>query len=183
MNSGEPATQGDDMIEIKTPSFLKSTAILTATLVAVSLVIYSVARVPLSQYSDTKIGHFKTRNFGNNLASARTRIASQLGLDALNHKGVNGKMDYDNGSGELTMTIRNRDGEPMSGIQVIAQLSLANGQPGPRLMMHQDENQKYAAPIREFGPGNWHVTVSASDPDRTSGSDVMFQVEKYVQVR
>ncbi len=174
---------GNSMIEIKTPSFFKSTIILIASLVAISMVVYSVARVPLTQYSDTKIGHFKTRNFGTNLASARERIAVQLGLDTLNHKGVNGKMDYNDRSGELSMTIRNRDGKPIPGIQVIAQLALSDRKPGPRLMMQQDENQGYSTPIRQFGPGNWHVTVSASDPNRTTGSDVMFQVEKYVRVK
>lgn len=171
------------MNEVKSASFTKSMLILSGSLAAIGLLVYTVTRHPLNHYSDTKVIHFKNHNTRLASADRQARIADELGLDVLNHWGINGKVEYAPSTGELSMIIRNRHGQHIPGLEVFAQLSRTNGQLGPRLMMRQNAKKHYAAPVRGIDAGRWHVAIQAFDRERRSGEGVMFQIEKYLRFK
>lgn len=182
MQNGNIAPGGHATNETMLPPTLRSVLILGIAVFCISSLIYGVMQLPRLHYGEINIAQFKSRDFRAGNHNPRDVIASSLGLDTLNHEGVSGKFDYDSSSGAISMHIRDRDGNPVPGIHVTAKLWRPNGRPGPKLVMRQDATRKYIAPVREFGPGNWRVTVSASDPNRTHGTNLLFQIDKDVRV-
>ncbi len=176
------AASGPVTNETMIPPTLRSLLILGFAIFCISGLIFGVMQLPRLHYGEINVAQFKSRDFRALSHNPRDVIANSLGLDTLNHKGVSGKFDYDNQSGAISMHIRDRDGNPIPGIHVTARLWRPNGRPGPKLLMRQDATKKYSVPVRELGAGNWRVTVSASDPKRTHGTNLLFQIDKDLRV-
>ncbi len=183
MHNGNFAASGHVTNETMIPSTLRSLLILGFAMSGISFIIYGVMQLPRLHYGEINVAQFKSRDFREGAPNPRNVIASSLGLDTLNHKGVSGKFSYDSASGAISMHIRDRDGNPVPGIHVTATLRRPNGRTWHKLVMHQDATRRYTAPVRRFGTGDWRVTVSASDPHRTHGTNLMFQIDKDLRVK
>lgn len=139
--------------------------------------------LPQAEFATFDINSYRAQQASNHAQSMRSIIAEKLGADALTTTGVVGWVDFEGKSGNLVMRIKDRRGEPVSGADVHAMFTHEDGSRGPRLLLQPDATNRYSADVRSLGAGPWGVTVVATDPSVTIGSQLLFRVEKDIRIQ
>ncbi len=94
-----------------------------------------------------------------------------------------GWLEFDGASGNLAMSIKNRRGEPVQGANVQALFTRSDGVRGPNVLLQPDADKRYSADVKSLGAGPWGVSIIATDPSVTSGSQLLFRVEKDIEIK
>lgn len=164
------------------PPAVRSASVLGVIIGAIGLFAYGITLLPKTVFVDFDINAYRAQQARNQGQSLRSVIAEKIGADALTPSGVAGWIDYEKSSGNLVMSIKNRRGEPVSGANVQAVFTRQDGSRGPSLLLQPDATNRYSADVKSLGAGPWGVSIVATDPSVTTGSQLLFRVEKDIRI-
>lgn len=140
--------------------------------------------------SFTDNGHNK---FANSFWEKRAKYAGQRirgvrdprkTYDIVTPEGWHGTVDQEVGNDGLTMKINDFLGKPVKGLAVAAQISAPNS-PAPRQygILNQSKDGAYRSGKLKLKPGRWDVVLTARKPVNDYESDLLFRVEKQINVK
>ncbi len=144
--------------------------------------VYGVTLLPSSPMGAYPVPDFKVRDWENKRASSVHYQPDQSKIDALTRQGYSGALEFDSSAGALMMDIRDKNGDHLNGIHVVARLSGPDRTGQSQLLMQQGNDAKYAADIGRMESGDWTVSVTAVNPRERTNPPFLFHIDKVISV-
>ena len=144
--------------------------------------VYGVTLLPSGPSGAYPVPDFKVRDWENKRSNSVRYQQDKAKIDALTQHGYSGALEFDPSVGALMMDIRDKNGEHLNGIHVVARLSGPDRVGQSQLLLQQGNSAKYAADVGRMESGDWTVSVTAVNPRERTNPPFLFHIDKVISV-